>query len=75
MAAASSALVGSFIGDLTGVDAGDDVVDCRPQEADTFLTEKLDFSGEGSSFFGEVPPLGGEISCKALDTGLLGEVG
>jgi len=71
IAACSSALVGSLIGDFVFVGTGDDDVDCLPHRAVALLTEaNVDFSGDGSSFAGETSTFGGAISFKAVGLGL-----
>jgi len=71
MAARSSALVGSLIGDLVRVGTGEDDADCLPHDAVAFLTEaNVEFSGEGSSFLGVTSTFGGAISFNAVGLGL-----
>jgi hypothetical protein len=68
MAARSSALVGSLIGDLVCAGTGDEDVDCLPHKAVALLTDaKVDFSGDVSSFAGDTSTLGGAISFSGVD--------
>jgi hypothetical protein len=71
IATCSSALVGSFIGDLVLFAKGDEDADCLPHKAVALFTEaKVDFSGDGSSLSGDASTLGGAISFSALGLGL-----
>jgi hypothetical protein len=71
IAACSSALVGSLIGDLVLAAKGDEDADCLPHRAVALLTEaNVDFSGDDSSLAGETSTFGGAISFNAVGFGL-----
>jgi hypothetical protein len=71
IAACSSALVGSFIGDFVFVAKGDEDADCLPHSALALLTEaNVDLSGDGSSFAGETSTFAGDASFNAVGFGL-----
>jgi hypothetical protein len=71
IAACSSALVGSFIGDLVLFAKGDGAADCLPHKAVAFFTDaNVDFSGDGSSLTGVTSTLGDDTSFSAVGLGL-----
>lgn len=71
IAASSSALVGSLIGDLVLVASGDEDADCLAQVAVAFFTDaKVDRSGDDCSRDGVTAAFGGGISFRAVVLGL-----
>jgi hypothetical protein len=71
IAACSSALVGSLIGDFVLAGAGDEDGDCLPHRAVALLTDaNVDFSGEGASLTGVTSTFGGAISFNGVGFGL-----
>jgi hypothetical protein len=71
IAASSSALVGSLIGDLVLCAKGDEDADCLPHDALALLTEaNVDCSGGDSSLVGETSTFEDGISLGAIGFGL-----
>jgi hypothetical protein len=71
IAASSSALVGSLIGDLVLGAKGDEDADCLPHRALALLTEaNVDFSGVDSSLVGETSTFKLAISLSVVGFGL-----
>jgi hypothetical protein len=71
MAACSSALVGSLMGDFVLDARGDGAADCLPHNAVALLTEaNVDFSGDDSSFTGVTSTFGVAISLRGVDLGV-----
>lgn len=71
IAASSSALVGSLIGDFVFAAKGDDDAGCLPHRAVAFLTDaKGDLTGDGSSLAGETSTFGVVTSFKPAAFGL-----